>query len=240
MVWQSLRSTYRDQCCPESVFKLMRVHAWVALFIAVFVRDAQADFIFEIDMNLDKPGVQSVRQAESGEQFDVGLLLTLTGTSSLAAFSMGLLFDTSELYVNSVDVSGRPLGFGQEGGIAVDNANGTVGPIKGLNLSSANDLQPGYTGYLARLNITALTPDDSPSVDLQPYFRSILDGVLKSDNFEAPFGNTPGDGGVFFYGGRLTSVTAVPEPTSLVLVTVAGVASLVRFRRFRGCRTRKG
>lgn len=203
----------------------------MSLLACALTSTVKADFVFEIDMDLHQSGVQSVRQAASGETFDIGLLLTLNGSSALAAFAMAIQFDASELRVNSVDISGRPTGFAQDDSVSINNTTGVVEPISGLNWNSINDLQPGYSGYLARLNVTTLFPDDSLSHDLRPYFRSSLDGVLRSDNFAAPLGVTPGDGGVFFYGGRISGVTAVPEPTSLVLVTAVGVFGLVRSRR---------
>jgi len=204
---------------------------FIGVLMLLGTSSAKADFIFEIDMDLEQPGVQATRQVVAGQAIDVGLLLRINGTSSLAAFSLGMNFDPSRVQVNSVDIPERPTGFEQVSEVSVDNVNGRVRPLDALNVNPANDLV-SFSGIIARMNLVAQYAGDSQVTSINPQFQNILDGVLPTDNSEVTWGTTPGDGGVFFYGGTLSGVTAVPEPTSLLLASTAAGIMFLR-RRWR-------
>jgi hypothetical protein len=205
---------------------------FIGVLLLFGAHSVNADFIFEFDMDLDQPGVQSTRQVASGESVFVDLRLRINGVSSLSAYSLGMIFDSGQIQVTGVTTPSRPLGFSQVGAINVDNVNGIVRPFAALNFNTDNDLGAGYSGIVARMNLVAHFSNVNQTAELKPLFQNILDGVLTSDNLMALPGNTPGDGGVFFNGGSLSGVTAVPEPTSLLLVSTATGMMLIR-RRWR-------
>lgn len=69
------------------------------------------------------------------------------------------------------------------------------------------------------------------SSDITPLFQiAAIDGILDGNWDAVPLGHTAGDGGVFFQSGTL-NVSAVPEPSTLVLVGLAGVGFGCRYRK---------
>lgn len=200
----------------------------IGAFLFLGAHFAKGDFVFEIDMDVDQPGVQSTRQVASGESVFVDLRLRINGTRSLSAYSLGIVFDSERIQVNSVSIPSRPPGFSQVGEIEIDNNNGIVRPFAALNFNPSNDLGAGYSGIVARMNMVTQFTSVNQTADVKPLFQNILDGVLTGDNSLA----LPADGSVLFYGGSFSGVTAVPEPTSLLLVTSAAGMMLVR-RRWR-------
>lgn len=192
----------------------------------------KADFIFAMDMDLTVGGIQSSRSVSAGANFDAALILLLDGGSEVSGFSLGASFDPTVMQIQSVDVSGRPTDFENVNPVTVDNVNGIVRPFDGFSTSNLSAAET----VLATFNISAASPLSNLMGSFSPEFQQVgFDGVSEGafpfDN--APLGVTPGDGGVFFQAGTL-NVSAVPEPSTLLMVSLAGGAGLGFWRRQQG------
>lgn len=86
----------------------------------------KADFVLAMDMDLSVAGIQSTRNVAAGSNIYIGLVLMLDGGSETGGFSLGLNFDRSALSIQTVDISGRPLGFENLNSVTIDNTVGVV------------------------------------------------------------------------------------------------------------------
>ena len=199
---------------PPQSYTIMNITKYrFSAFIAFlfFCNHVYADIVFQIDMDTTVAGIQSTRSVDSGTTFDVDLIMRLTNSSTVSAFSLGVNFDRNEVQVTSVNTSVRPNGFGQVNTLVFDNNAGTIRPFDALAFSS---LDSNFSGLIGTITVNANNPITDALVDFTPIFSSPgIDGVLDGAGQTVPVG---GAGGIFFQGGTL-NITAVPEPSTCVL-----------------------
>lgn len=199
-------------------FSLARVLSVASACIFLLTNAAYGDVAISIDLDTTADGIQSRRNVIAGETFDVAVVMELTGTSGIAAFSFGIDFDQAEIEVVGATAGTRPSGFGNVNAIQVDNLNGVVRPLDALSLTA---LEGPLTSVVGLLSVEVLAPVDDASFDLQPSLQvDGVDGFLDGDFSPVDPGTAEGDGGLFFHGG---SITAVPEPGALSALLFASI-----------------
>lgn len=210
----------------------------LGLSLCLLVTPANADVIFSIDMDTSVAGIQSSRVATSGDTFQAALVMQLTNGTRVAAFSLGVDFDKTELSASSVDFSGRPGGFGQVNtqtslntSFFINNdftpTSGRVRPFDALNLGGA--IETNTTTILGLITFTVLNPTADLN-DITPSQQtSGIDDVLDGDTFlPIPLAN------ISFISG---SITAVPEPTTWLFGAVLVGFGAKRLRKRFSCKT---
>jgi hypothetical protein len=186
-------------------WKEFMVKRLAILLVCVFsaCSPCQAAIVYSIDMDPLTAGIQNDVSVNAGDLVTAEIVLELTGSTSLANYSVTLGFDTSELiYVNGSESPPAPLiSFlpldaitpgeinGIEAGVLV--GNGPVGPMSFV---------------IATVTFQAVSPSGNQGdIDLTLFEDGIFDGSFGNDNSAlAPT----------FNGG---SVSVVPEPTGLCL-----------------------
>lgn len=197
-------------------------------FLSVFVlamslaTSARADVILSIDLDTTVAGIQNTRDFNPGQTFTAALVLQVTGTSRVAAFSVGMNFDRTELTATAVDTSGRAAGFGQVNTASINQATGQVRPFDAI---SVGPVLENFTGNLGLVTFTATSPLSDGANDIIAAFQTTGDDILDGDTFLV----IPRP--QIILNGATVNVSAVPEPTSLLFATVFAGIGIQRVRR---------
>ena len=184
---------------------------------------ASAAVALVLDMDLTQPGIQQNRVADPLEMFDIGLVLSLTPTESVAEFSFDFGFDTDFVTVTGVMIPTRPGGFDQPATspILFDNLNGTVGTFEGgPTFSSPLVAPPATDTTLGVISLSVMNFTGSPTSDTLLSFNNVVVNNSDLDPVTVDFATSP----------STLQVTAVPEPTSLAVLGIAA-AGAYRSRR---------
>jgi hypothetical protein len=200
--------------------------AIVTLFASVcHLASGQAALIYTLDVDSTTPGIQSTRSVVSGSSFTVDLLMNVTNPTVLAGYNLTTQFSTSNLSLtNRVDTT-PAVATWQRSDSATPLVNGQIRRINATSLFAAfPENITSFSGPIASFTFTATGAGTS----------AITPGIFESgidDFLDSGFASiTP-----TFNPGSIT-VTAVPEPGSIALLTVSAVAAV--FARRRWSRTR--
>ncbi len=161
----------------------------------------QAEIVYSIDMDPLTAGIQNNVSARAGDLITADIVIDLTGSTSLANYSVTLAFDNSELsYVTGSETPPAPLiSF-----LPLDSL--TPGEINGIEAGVlvGNGPMGPASFIIASMTFLAVAPAaDDGDIDLTLFEDGIFDGSF--DN-----------GGLLLvptFNGA--SVSVVPEPTGL-------------------------
>jgi hypothetical protein len=179
------------------------------ILLALASSDCDAAITFAIDLDTNTTGIQNTRTVTVGQNFNVDLFIILSDGTSASSWQLSTQYSPSLLNLVSRNE------FNPGGMTESDTSNPTSG---GLIRRLGFDAQVGPTSpfsqSFARFNFDAILAGTST---ITPgFFETGLDGAF-DNNFDVL---TP-----VFAGGTLT-ISAVPEPTSLVLILAALVGGL--------------
>jgi hypothetical protein len=187
-----------------------------------------ADLIVSTDMDLSQAGIQSHRDAMLGEEFDVGLVLTLTGNTSMSSYGFSVRFNTDVLdFLSTIET--LPPGM-------IKLATGDKPILKDPAGTGDSILGPGAYGDINRYYAAAT--GNGPTAEAQfvvgtitfkavsmtdPQWQTqIQPGILEA-GFDDFYDNDANQLIPIFQGG---GVSVVPEPSTLVLFGTALMAGL--------------
>ncbi len=199
----------------ENVCKLTTLIVLGCSFLYISA-EARAGIVVDVDMDTSMAGIQRVRQASVGDVFPVDLIVT-TDAAGVSSLSISVLHDNNELAFNSGSSEALPLGFMVNIVPGVTDAP-NIGA--GLGMSSAFDAATTGAGPFSKtfsigtidFRVAGLDNDNAP--DVIPGFFSTVD--LAFDN--AMPANNLATSAVINTG----RVSAIPEPTSFILMLVVG------------------
>lgn len=214
----------------------MRVPILACILMLGTCHLATADLMVSFDMDLGADGVQDHRTVMLGDEFSVGVMFTMSGNTSLAAYGFSARFNTDALdFLGRIETPPPPLA-------ETDKSN----PFRDYAGSNDPLLGPANYGELTRFDgLTLFSGPSGPNVFQVATltFKAVavpqagtslhmISGMFEP-GFDGFFDNDFGDlgGSMTFHGG---SLTVVPEPSSLVLILTAlsvGGFALVRSRR---------
>lgn len=190
---------------------------------------ASAAVTVSIDMDLSTAGIQAQRIASDGETFDVGIVLTLTGSSTLAGYDFSIRMDDNELdFVSFTKLV--PVGwesnfnpsttFGSNDAGLGDGPFVQLNPIEAVDFDLADVLTAGeFTIATMQLTVGAAFTDG---------FVDILPGLYDASNTFADGGAADITSDVVFNGG---TITAVPEPGTWAVLGLASAGMALRRMR---------
>ena len=195
---------------------------WV--LIGAVIGQARAGVIFSIDMDTSVGGIQTTRTVSPGANFDVGLHMSVTGSTTVSLYGLRVSFDTSESSV-TLPANLLPTGWSTLAGPTV--TGDTVGIFNGYSTLGEPFpfLDSSYSALIGTMKINAVNPTTGGSFDFTPMFGS-GDAVFDKDN------NIVSVGDISFQGG---SINAVPEPGTILLTSLG--LGFVAFRRYRKSRS---
>jgi hypothetical protein len=219
----------------------------VALFFiaACLVKPAVAGVIVSVDWDatLDN-GIQSSIVANPGDTVTATIVFTITGSSSVSNYEISTRFSSSSiLFVSRTDTGpatlpNAPPSTGNTGPVYNIQSTGLVDPIVGLygvnefiagTVPSFGDPGPTATSVPNPFAVSAITftvlPGASGMVLIPGLFNMPGSLDLIDDNTNSPIPLSE----LTFVGG---SITAVPEPSAIALVTLTLAAfGLRRYRK---------
>lgn len=199
-----------------------------------------AAVIVSVDMDLASPGIQSTLETTPGSNVSFGLVLSLTSPTSLSAYNLSFRYDNSELtyvtgsrqeFASNVPVTGG--GAFSETDTANQLSPFSIVGVPGLVLSRFDGVTTGQgpTGpfgpvLIAQASFTATAPVGNASdIDVLP---GLFEAAF-NENFDNSSNLLLGSDFVF-NGGSLT-LSTIPEPTSLLLMSFAGFGLTFARRR---------
>jgi hypothetical protein len=190
-------------------------------------------------------GIQSTIVANPGDTVTATIVFTITGTSSISTYEVSTRFSSDELlFVSRTDtgpsnLQNTPPSSGNTGPIyniqnvgSGDPNFGAFGVNEFIAGTVPNPGDPGPTSSSPPFAVSAITftvrPGASGLVILPGFFNTSLDSFYDNSNTLVP------ESEVTFNGG---SITAVPEPTAVAMVSVTLIAfGLHRSRKRRSNR----
>lgn len=198
---------------------------------------ASAAVTLSFDMDTAAAGVQNSRTVAAGANFDVGVVLGISGTTQIETFQFGLRLDSNELTLNSFNFPASAISplepFGTinqtNGGSDVDLGGAPFTQLYAITGAPSTTGTLGAGEYLlGTVSLTATTPITDSSNDLVfgYYYEDGSGGLQFLDGFFEPAAITPID--VTFNFG---TVTAVPEPATWI--ALGGISAGVAVRQLR-------
>ncbi len=198
-----------------------------ALAIVAMTGRSEAAVTFSADFNPAEDGIQSTVDASIGDRVTIDFVFDLTDTTSLSFWNFSVLFNTDNLafvsreetpppgasYVESDTANVNDLPNGLLHRFGFDTAVGPIAPFGPVKVGSA-------TFDVIGLN----TPASGFDVTVGDFDLPGIDEFLGNDFL--PIDRSM----VFFEGGSLSAV-AIPEPSSMAIFGVLGVAGAYRVRR---------
>lgn len=185
-----------------------------------------ADVMLSIDYDAVTPGIQNSITVNPGQAVSAGVVLELTGATSLSAYQFTIEFDRDELQFTSRSET-PPAGFGFLETDTSNVNNLAIGQLYRFGADTGNGpTAPAGPFTVAQLQFIALAPiGDLSDFDIRP-----LRLASQGDDFlvNTTFATIP-DSQLIFTGASV--VTAIPEPGSLFLLLGAGVATFKSRRR---------
>ena len=199
------------------------IYVFVAGLVAsLLTSSAKADVIFSIDLDTTQAGIQNTRDIATGQSFTAALVMQVTGTSKVAAFSLGLSFDNTELIANAVDTSGRPGGFNQVNPAVINQGSGTIRPFDAISVGAALE---NFSGNIGLITFTGGANPLTDGQDIIAQFQTGGDDILDGDTFAViPRAS-------IILNGASINVSAVPEPTTWLFGTVLAGFGAKRLRK---------
>jgi hypothetical protein len=187
--------------------------------------------VLSVDMDLLLPGIQSNIERGAGSTVTAGLLMELTGTTSIATFNYSVQYDFNELVFQSRSETPHTLTGLAE--LDFSNPNDTLtGRLRRFDGTTFGNGPVGPFGPVQVAELVFTVPNNPTG---GPGDVDIIPGLFEP-TFDSFFDNGFAEvtGQVSFNGGSV-SFAPIPEPTSLLLVI--GLGSVVFARRARDGRS---
>ena len=194
----------------------MKKFVFSIMFLVSFAVSSQAGLILSIDFDPVTPGIQTTNSTpiNVGGSFTANLVLQLTSPSTLNTYNYSVKFGSGLLLTNRSESSFGTLN-PIDSSNTIDNINGFAYRFDGVDFNQLGGQTTPLTATIGTLTFQALGTGN----------RTVTPGVFDSeallggsDAFYAS--NVDISSTVQFAGGSI-NVSAVPEPTTLALITVA-------------------
>jgi len=206
--------------------------AGLMLVVAIWAKPASAGIVVSVDWDVTLPGIQSTIAANPGNTVTANIVFEITGTSSISNYEMSTRFSSSRLLFVSRTDSG-PLNLPINSPVnATFNTQNTMMSTPGLGVYGVNEgiagstLLGGPTSADPPFLVSSITFTVLPGADglvLVPgIFPNGLDIFFSNANAVIPLNEFTFNGG---------SITAVPEPSAVALVSFALL--VVGFQTYR-------
>ena len=184
---------------------------WGASFNTTF-----GDIVISVDMDTSVPGIQDNRTVAIDESFDVDIVIELMGTASLSSYTISTRFDAAELDVDALASSDpTPPGFllGNDAILAGADTDSGETDVDLIDASAFTGPTAPATFVVATLSFIARAPTNGlADIDILPgTFGKPQNGLFDNSNDDIL------STAITFNGG---SVIAIPEPSSLLYVSV--------------------
>ncbi len=188
---------------------------------------SQAALVYSIDLDSTTPGIQSSRSVVSGSSFTIDLLMDVTSPTVLAGYNLTTAFSQTNLSLtNRVDTT-PAVATWQRGDVSTPLVSGQIRRINATNLFAPVPVD--ITTYSAPVASFTFTATGLGSSTIRPgIFEPGIDDFLDSNFVTIP---------ASFNLGSIT-VTAVPEPGSIALLTASAVAAIFTRRRWSRSRSK--
>lgn len=198
--------------------------AFAAVALTLLPAVGKSAIIVSVDMDSATPGIQNTIESAPGSTITAGLFMELTGQTTIATYNFSVQYDTSELsLVSRAETPSALTGLTEldasnpnqtNNGLLLrfdgtTFGNGPAAPFGPVRIGEVvfNALNP--TGGAADIDITAGRFE--PAFDL--FFENNFNEVTN----------------VTFVGGSVT--TAIPEPSSILLLSLVGTCGAIYRRR---------
>jgi hypothetical protein len=190
--------------------QFIRIHLFVFSWL-ISIQSVKAGLIFEIDLD-PAIGIQNTRAVAPGDTVTADVWLSIDGTTSLSSYSFSMSWNVAELNATGRNES-RPPGMSPvalPGLKTFNQATGKAFYFDGFTFDAGPT--SGFSQRIATMTFNATNPTGlSTEIDVSlGAFNVGVDAFF--DNGGNPIGQ------VTFRGG---SITAVPEPSTLILVGLA-------------------
>lgn len=201
------------------------LQTFTCLFVGLLCLPASAAITYRIEIANGTGPNKDTRASSVGDSITANVILDLTGTPpTLTNYGVSFGFDFNELqYVSGVETPPTPLQ--SFNALTFSNVTGQVGGIEAGTLGATGAAAGSYT--IASFTFNVLNPvGDVTDFDLV-LSEGILDGSFFSDfSQQTPvFGNA-----------SIIAATAVPEPSSFVVLGFLSCVGLGGLRKRRSAR----
>ncbi len=200
----------------------------IVLSVICLAADSIAAIVIRTDVS-SADGIQSSGTFTPGQSVTADIFMELTDTSSLSFYSFSLDYDATAFTLTSRN----EFAFGTLA--ELDSTNGVNIPSGIAYRIDGSTIGTGPVGPFGPSRIASFTFATNPAAAVGPQF-SIAPGFFEPGE-EFFFSNSSADvaGSVEFFGGSLQAVSAVPEPTTISALAIAGVCGIwIRRRQKRG------
>lgn len=205
----------------------LTVRCLMLCLVGVLANDVHAAIVIDIDMDTVQPGVQRSRAAATGEEFPIEIFMT-TDDAGVSSYSVSLQFDNAELAIGTAPVELLPTGFVFHLGAGVTHFN-DVGTgwdqISSFDAATFGVGPTNTTFSLGTIGFRVLADNNDGETDIIPGFFAPADQAF--DN--AVPGQSLTQTAVLNGG----SITTIPEPTAIVLLSVLCLCTSLRRRKGR-------
>ncbi|MDZ4849120.1 MAG: PEP-CTERM sorting domain-containing protein [Pirellulaceae bacterium] len=203
----------------------------VPLLACLSSNPSHAGIVIRIDMDSVLPGIQSTVLALPGATITAGLWMELTSPSSISSYNFSVRYDSNELtFASRSETPGNLTGLSEIDNGAAEAAPYTINGVPGMVLSRFDGatLGNGPVGPFGPVKVAEVNFTSSAIAG------DLLDLDIVPGTFDTLFNEFFDNNGNFvnaniqFFGG---SVTAVPEPSSMMLL--GGATAALAWRRNR-------